>query len=435
MGIRLPGGLVDGSRADGWLTRVQGFLHAGWTETVIDSAITVDEAHHRTLAFRLHPAAPDVQLVAVGPRSVELRAVTSSVGPGYHAHLCDLARALAAELGVAWDREGDADPTGFFWSGDVSALDLAVLEDLRATARWLLTAPPPPAGSAPALLGLDSTHRFEVPGAVHTPLGPRTTSWLAQAAEQPEAARDVFAWWEPGFGPRYELGRALAEMWLLVRWRPPISGEERALLVDIDRRLRIAHEREPSLELPWREWAELRRWIGASAPLPRPASIPDRPPIGYRRHPVRVTLAGGWSIVIHGSLAETWEGTGALVVTDGARTLRLVTEPSAVPGAAAWREARSEAPEPDSRDTLPESEPHPERDTLVVPAFAFPATLTPPLTGHFQRRAGGPEEEVSFEVDGVVTGDGARAIVELAYSRPDDEAWALAMLASLRHDA
>jgi len=281
---------------------------------------------------------------------------------------------------------------------------------------------------------LAPTHRFDAPGAVHTPLGPRSTSWLVQAAEQPEVARDVFAWWEPGFGPRYELGRALAEMWLLVRWRPPIDAEERALLVEIDQRLRVAREREPSLELPWREWAELRRWIGASTPLPRPASIPERAPIGYRRHPVRVTLAGGWSLVIAGSLAETWEGPGALVVTDGARTLRLVTEPSAVPGAATLREARSDTPEPDSRDTLPESEARPERDTLVVPGFAFPVTLTPPLAGHFQRRAGGPEEEVSFEVDGVVTAGGARAIVELAYSRPEDEAWALATLASLRHE-
>ncbi len=428
----MPGALVDGSRAEGWLARVQGFLHASWTDTVIDSEITADARDHRVLTARLHPAAPDVQIVAVGAGSVELRAVTSFVGPGYHAHLCDLARVLAAELTVSWDGEGDADPTGFFASGDLAALELAMLEDLRATARWLLTAPRP--GTAPVLLGLSATHAFGVPGVVHTPLGPRSTPWLLRAAERPETARDVFAWWEPGFGPRYELGRALAELWLRVRWRPPLDAEERALLVDVDRRLAAAHAGDPSLELPWREWEELRRWLGATSPLPHRAPAADGEPIGYRRHPLRVTLAGGWSFLVDGSLAETWQGPGALTVTDGARTVRLVSEPSAVMGAAALASGRGSAPEPDTRDTLPEPELRLERDTLVMGSVAFPVTLAPPLAGHFQRRSGGPEEELPFELDGVVTAGTARAIVELAFSRPEDEAWASATLASIRHE-
>jgi len=432
VGLRLPGSLVDGSHAEGWLARLQGFLHSSWTDTVIDSAITADATGRRALAVRLHPAAADVCFVAVATGSVELRAVTSLVGPGYHAHLRDLARVLAAELGVSWDGTGDADPTGFFASGELAALELAMLEDLRAAARRLLTAPQPEA--APTRLGLPTTHAFRAPGVVHTPLGPRSTSWLARAAERPETARDVFAWWEPGFGPRYELGRALAELWLLVRWRPPLDAEERALLVDVDRRLAAAHASDPSLELPWREWEQVRRWLGAPTPLPHREPAPVGEPIGYRRHPLRVTVAGGWSLQIDGSFAETWEGPAALTVSDGARTARLVSEPSAVAGAAALAEGRGSAPEPDARDTLPEPVPRPERDTLVTATVAFPVTLAPPLSGHFQRRAGGPEEELPFEVDGVVTAGAARVFVELAYSRPEDEAWAAATLASLRHE-
>src|SRR2546423_1432700 len=62
------------------------------------------------LFLKLHPAAEVVEIAALGGGRLLVSAKTSSVGPGYHASLCDLLKRLGKSLGVTWappEEEGD----------------------------------------------------------------------------------------------------------------------------------------------------------------------------------------------------------------------------------------------------------------------------------------------------------------------------------------
>ena len=54
---------------------------------------------------------------------------------------------------------------------------------------------------------------------------------------------------------------------------------------------------------------------------PSAETAPDAPLIGYRRRAIRITISGGWSLVVPGSFAETWDEQGTWSAWDGARTL------------------------------------------------------------------------------------------------------------------
>jgi hypothetical protein len=116
------------------------------------------------------------------------------------------------------------------------------------------------------------------------------------------------------------LNRALCLMWLEVRWRGPAGKSERLLLDEVHRLLAKAYPMEPTLNYPWRAWAELIEHRGIDDPMSRQvvaraAREPDGSPIGYRRAPVGITHEG-WALEIPGSFAERrtaeeWWGGGA----------------------------------------------------------------------------------------------------------------------------
>jgi hypothetical protein len=55
--------------------------------------------------------------------------------------------------------------------------------------------------------------------------------------------------------------------------------------------LEAVHAAEPTLDLPWREWSEIYRYLGASGPIVQEvaahADLVTGPLIGYRRGMVR----------------------------------------------------------------------------------------------------------------------------------------------------
>src|SRR5690606_36785072 len=79
---------------------------------------------------------------------------------------------------------------------------------------------------------------------------------------------------------------------------------------------------------PWREQSEMLERLGedslrATRVHLRASALPPGPAIGYRREPVRVTLAGGWSIRVPGAFAERWEERGTWVGWDATRSAWL----------------------------------------------------------------------------------------------------------------
>jgi hypothetical protein len=166
-------------------------------------------------------------------------------------------------------------------------------------------------------------------GMVATPLGPRDRAWLEQVRATPSAGRDVFPWWQTGRGAGYFAGLATALMWTEVRWRAPIDAAERALLDRIVTSIERAHGLDPSIELPWVEAAEIYELLGEDSLRATRAGVlaeaarkrGGKRRIGYRRDPVRVSLSGGWSLVIPGELAERWEDQSTWVGWDRTRTI------------------------------------------------------------------------------------------------------------------
>jgi hypothetical protein len=262
----------------------------------------------------LHPAARPMLIEASDEGQVLVTAVTSPLGPGYHTYVCRLLRRMGDELNIAWSFAGDAaddsasrDPTGFFESGDrvdaerghLAWLHRALLEANNARAR----------GATALHLETPPETRFTFSGALATVLGPRSEEWLERAVADPRVARDVWPWIADAMDGHYLLGRALAILWLLVRWRPPVAPEEQALLDEVLGLLRRAYPLDPGLPYPWAAWQELLSLRDSSDPATRqlvdrmvPTTAGD-PPIGYRRAPVTI-IHEGWALDIPGTFAE-----------------------------------------------------------------------------------------------------------------------------------
>ncbi len=281
------------------------------------------------LRVRLHPTAEDVEVVAKD-NHVIVSAKTSTTGPGYHTYLCGLVRQFGDELKIAWEppnEEGTGDETGYFYSGDRADLEGQMLEWLQAVVRVILERYEQDSSALAISMSMD--YSFEHHGVVATPMGPRSIGWLKATSQDPNRGIDFFTWWPDGMGASYFLGLAVAQIWTDVRWRAPLCDKEMALMCCLKRTLAKAYDLDPLLDYPWREWAELLDYTddrSVLADVVRNKALPanERPLIGYRRDNVRVRLPGGWSVLVPGSLAETWEESGETwCAWDSSRTVRL----------------------------------------------------------------------------------------------------------------
>lgn len=221
----------------------------------------------------MHPAADPVEFSFVERGSVIVTATTSTAGPGYHLFACDLLKTLGAELGLEWDAANDdtaLDDAGYFHSGDRTA-------PARQMEAWLATLAPE--------------------DLAELPLGPREAAGMEQ-----------FPWRHEDRDAQYHLNRALTLMWLHVRWREPLTEEERAIGEIALYHLATAYALDPALPYPAFEWHELAGYLGAETlPLPAPEVEPTEP-IGYLRRWMQVHVKGGWTVRIPGSFAPQWEG-------------------------------------------------------------------------------------------------------------------------------
>jgi hypothetical protein len=282
----------------------------------------------RRLRVRLHPAAREVEFGFGEPARVSVAATTVDVGPGYHTYLAQLVRRIGTEQSIDWEPPsaelGTADDTGYFDSGRREDAERRLLVWLRDGLRRASDSRR--IGGGPVTIQSTNGHRFDVDGGrLVSALGPRDDAWLDAALEDPRVAIDVWPWWSDALDARHLLNRALALMWTEIRWRPPATDEERAVMTEVLRLLHRAYPLDTSLPYPWREWQELLAHSGTIEPMAdlirgMAAGQPDDAPIGYRRRPVTVTHAG-WSLMVPGTFAERrndeewWGGEGGRAIT------------------------------------------------------------------------------------------------------------------------
>ncbi len=261
----------------------------------------------RNAFWKLHPAAEEVEIRLEDSGLLTASANTSTVGPGYHIHICKLLKDLGEEFDLRWCEPDDDhfDDTGFFHDGDEDR----VYDEMRAWLKGLteLCLEEDKKGSSKQAIALSIDVQFHTQAFALTPLGPRDHSWFERTAMDPGEGRDFFAWWNPGLDGEYFLGRALALMWTDIRWRAPMNEAERNNLQFASDSLRKAFALDPTLDYPWAEWTELLDFLGDRTDIynivKREASHRGSS-IGYRREAVTVELPGRWWITLPGSFSN-----------------------------------------------------------------------------------------------------------------------------------
>lgn len=325
MGIQLLIAGRTSSDAAALLEPLEAWFRESCADTLEFAARGADSSERPCLFVRLHPCTEDVEISAAGPDRLVVSAKTSTAGAGYHRYLCDVLKAAGEAKGVEWLPASDVEETGdeaeYFHTGDAEAVDAHMRAWLAGLSKQLLEMDDK--GHTNIAVSMPMGRQFEGEGVAITPMGPRSRAWFEAAAERPEAATDLFPWGSDGFDAKYHLGRALARMWLEVSWRPPLDDDEKALLRDVEGHLEAAWRLEPALKYPWREWKEILAHLGEP---PKPeveagARGASGPLVGYRRGRVRVSLPGGWTIRIPGSLKESMEDDGRWSAWEPGRTV------------------------------------------------------------------------------------------------------------------
>ncbi len=287
--------------------------------------------------------------VEAGPGgTLRLSTKTTILGPGYHRWLCGLLQELGREFEVEWkqfDEEGNpGDDTGFFFYGDSARVDYEMLNWLKSASGMLRDYMKQ--GYDGLGLNMPASPQFLDYGPMLTILGPRSAEWLETVIADPSKGTDVFPWWEDGQGALLLRNRALCRMWDAVSWRKPLDEDDVELLHAVHNDLERAYELDPTLSYPWHEWNEILTLLEQAeeddleeegeeeseeaagldvderlrATIREFASVkPGGERIGYRRGNLRTSIAGGWSIVIPGSLQETYDEEGNWGAVDDER--------------------------------------------------------------------------------------------------------------------
>ncbi|HEY5951949.1 MAG TPA: hypothetical protein VIV40_40915 [Kofleriaceae bacterium] len=272
-------------------------------DAVIRSGAKGDGADYRYIVtLKLHPGAPPATMTVQDTGEILLDAETSSLGPGYHAHVMQRVSSILDELDFVWSDEDDAAATG-------AAMCAWLADQLR--------------GAGQVRIGIPAARRFRIAAPVLTALGPRDAAWRDAVLADPSKGADAFPWWQTGPG-REELSRALLALSLEVPWREPLDKTERELMTEVDEDLRAARKADPALPLPYPEWKELLMHLGIEDEDVNEKAGDRTSLLGYRRHDLEVELSGGWQIVLPGSLVGHWEDDGAKYwATDGDRAIEF----------------------------------------------------------------------------------------------------------------
>lgn len=268
------------------------------------------------IAIDAHPAGESVRVEMPEPGRAVFSAKTTTVGPGYHTWLIEQLERWAKDVGARFDpadQNGDyGDETDWFGKRDRAALEGAMLAWLKALANSLVRESTPET-AAGWKLGMP----LDAPDTDHegpmTALGPRPLPYWKRVLADPRVGADFFAWWADGLGADFHLGRALCRMWSDVRWRPPVTDDEKKLWPAVLDDLARARALDPKRPYPYREWAELLGHLGRKdAEISAAAAALDAtaPKIGYRRGVIRARPYEGVSIPIPGEFTVEFPDDG-----------------------------------------------------------------------------------------------------------------------------
>ncbi len=420
--------------AEAWLERMGSWLDQHGGEPLARVRLGRGREDKPAILADLHPGAEDVEIAVSGPGRVVVSAKTLTVGPGYHAFLCDLLHRLGDAIDIDWDAPDDdpdsRDETGYFHSGDRQALEDEFLRWLSGVTKVIVDGLENDYQSL--MISMAIGHHYHHHGPLVTPVGPRDLHWLGAVAEDPRRGIDLFPWWPAGVGGPFHLGRALTRMWRDVRWREPVTDDEGRLLMDVHLDLARAFRLDPSLHFPWREWRELMRYIEAhfgyletggdeldvEAEVGRRAAAidPEASPtlIGYRRRPVRVDLTDGWSIEVPGEMTEEWDEEGLWTAGDADRAVFFKS----------YGLSTEEGGQPDAREIL-------ESLTLPEGRRLEPANDGP--IGQAVLAPQEPAEDGAWQLTAHNAIDGGLAVCNIVFRDPAHRDWAVATWRTLRH--
>lgn len=301
------------SQPAAFLQRVQKWIAARERSDVLISVTGVGEGGAPSLGVQLHPAAQNIVLASPTPGELLVSARTNSVGPGYHKHICNLLHDMEREFGVMWTVGPGDDETDYFLTGNFEALEQSMRQWLYALCESIIEYP-----ESDLAVCMPVDCYFQVGATITTMLGPRSRDWVASVIDGDDDG-GFFPWPHMEKDGIYYLNRALCHMWTDVRWRKPITDDERkiqdSVVCDLDRAMDSDHD----LAFPWREWRDLLGWsemksqhervVSERAASAKPDSL-----IGYRRGTVVCRRQPGWAISVPGDMAEeegedgTWVG-------------------------------------------------------------------------------------------------------------------------------
>jgi hypothetical protein len=237
----------------------------------------------------------------------------------------ELLDGILEEIDFVWDPQDER---------YASKRDFAALQQVFVS--WLTRQLPEIlAGTASKQLGIPQQPRLEVDdAAVLTPMGPRSRQWCEQVmvgADGPNeaataAASDMWPMWETSSPAALSLARGLWLLWVEVPWRLPMGEQEEGVMKQAHRDLSAAYAADPTLPLPWAEWAELLDYLDLDDDVSddvRQRGAAENGTIGYRRHPARFQLTTGWSVRLTPNFSDSWVDDGAaMLASDGDRSVR-----------------------------------------------------------------------------------------------------------------
>lgn len=309
VGLSLIGKLPAPTKLEDWFNSVWEWMSAEFPGMATGAGLgqgPFDE--HPRVHVRFHPAADPMKIWFTDDTTINLVADTASVGPGYQLFLCELVWALSKKFELNWARESaDGEhKNSCFFTGDpdeVYAEMFAWLGSMAASAAAM-------SGNGTFNLSMSPSYQFFSKHPLITPMGPRSKEWIQEVSKNPAAGADVFPWLEPGITPQFLLNRALTHMWTDVHWCKPIADGDENLMHTVVSLLRESCKLDPSLNYPWREWAEMLDYLKINDELTdvvkkHAASSPERELIGYRRGAVRANLDQGWSVLVPGDFSES----------------------------------------------------------------------------------------------------------------------------------